>query len=220
MSLSISEQRHAVDLADRCIRVLALDVIWTGRLAESDLSDASREDLAGVGHEMVAELEAIRHSASFVRDFAKHATHDTSSISPDLGTSLNHIANDAARYIEEYGQREIDYLVQRSEILLKGGVPEGDLPRRLTGALCALSGLLLISGGAGSVFALGPAGAMIAAPATTVGSALFGRGVGILLESREEKKREDEVAKEAEEMEERARKAAENEKASDTESEE
>ncbi|WP_406218296.1 hypothetical protein [Streptomyces canus] len=214
--ITVAEQLRAVDLSNRCTRLLSLDMIWTGRMARAGHDDFSFEELAHVAREMATEIMGIRDELPFVREFAEHVSQEMDSISTDLVKSLGRIADDMADYITTYGPKEADELLLKADVLVKGGVPDGDLPRRLWGAVSAVGGVLTIAGGAACVVVLGPAGLPILTAAGMVGGPLLGAGVGVLLEDKEQKKRADEeekrLAEEAEEREERVRKEVEKSK--------
>lgn len=144
--ITVAEQLRAVDLSNRCTRLLSLDMIWTGRMARAGHDDFSFEELAHVAREMATEIMGIRDELPFVREFAEHVSQEMDSISTDLVKSLGRIADDMADYITTYGPKEADELLLKADVLVKGGVPDGDLPRRLWGAVSAVGGVLTIAG--------------------------------------------------------------------------
>ncbi|REK91001.1 hypothetical protein DY245_07005 [Streptomyces inhibens] len=182
--ITITEQLRAVELSNRCTRLLSLDMIWSERLTYSGQRSSSSTELANIGREMAKELADIQKDLDFVYALAAEV--------PD---ELGIVAQRAIESINAFGGTEVEELYRKADLVESGETPDGDLPRRVWGAIAAVGGFLTIAAGAGAAAVTGPLGVVILPSAAAVGGPLLGAGIAALLQEKkadEAQKREKE----------------------------
>ncbi|MBX9427516.1 hypothetical protein [Streptomyces lateritius] len=160
MTISLSDQVHAINLSSRCTRLLAKDAIWTAHLSEGpdQVSSWDRVDLAEIGQEMAAEITAIHDERDLVQKVLEYFLKDLAD-HPELLEQLSSAAEcqldadrisqgtlEALRHLESQGPSEVAELKRAADLLVlsQANTPEGDLPRKMWAAISVIAGLLMI----------------------------------------------------------------------------
>ncbi|MFD3719719.1 hypothetical protein [Streptomyces sp. NPDC058674] len=187
MALSIADQQDAADLAAASTQLLGLDVIWTTGFEQGvpEGKTPASSDLIKVGLGMATQLGKIHKGVPLLKRFADelevallaqsgHTKDWTLGIDP---LDVPGLLREAVKHVDDHATEEISTLLAKAERLEGGQAVQGDLPRRMRGAIYLLCAAVTVGLGAFATVCGGPAGIGFGFAGAVVAAALFSQGL-------------------------------------------